>query len=153
MKQAQVTQVGPEFGEILSALHTTSFSKPWNSSAFTTLLQQPGVKGWIYENPTPSGFILVRAVAEEAEILTFAVSPKDRRREIGKLLLNTACSTLREAGISFLFLEVSTENLAALALYRKLGFAQVGKRAAYYDEDTGGGAQTSSDAIVMRLDI
>ena len=54
-------------------------------------------------------------------------------------------STLSEA----LFLEVDETNVPALALYRRLGFREVGKRPAYYDRAEGG----RSGALVMRRDL
>ena len=48
-----------------------------------------------------------------------------------------------------LFLEVDETNVPALALYRRLGFREVGKRPAYYDRAEGG----RSGALVMRRDL
>jgi ribosomal-protein-alanine N-acetyltransferase len=152
MSNARVTQVGPKYSELLNALHSTSFSTPWSSAAFTTLLQQPGVTAWVCEDTEPTGFILVRAVADEGEILTIAVAPAHRRQGVGKRLLNTAHYALRSAGIDQFFLEVGTNNLAALELYRNFGFAQVGTRTAYYrNAHKDDGARNSTDAMVMSL--
>lgn len=154
MNNAQVIRAGPECSELLSALHSGSFPKPWTGGAFANLLEQPGVVAWICQNTEPSGFILVRAAADEAEILTIAVMPEQRRRGLGELLLNTARHALRAAGAQRLFLEVSADNLAALRLYQKIGFAQFGTRASYYAINTGaGGAHKSTDALVMGLDV
>jgi ribosomal-protein-alanine N-acetyltransferase len=50
-------------------------------------------------------------------------------------------------GAEGLFLEVGTENPAALALYARLGFARVGARKSYYDSRSQAG---SGDALVLK---
>ena len=135
-----------EHAEILGTLHGTGFSDPWSSEEFATLLGQPGVAAWISESTEPNGFILVRAAADEAEILTLTVLPERRKTGIGALLLRTACEVLRASGTKQIFLEVSAKNAAAIALYQTAGFAQRGMRPAYY----GGGKKSEAvDAIIM----
>ena len=142
-----VIQGRAEHGEVLGALHGAGFSEPWSSEEFAALLGQPGVAAWISESTEPTGFILVRAAADEAEILTLAVVPEQRKTGIGARLLETACEALRVSGTKQMFLEVSVKNAAAIALYKKFGFAQRGTRPAYY----GGGGKDSeaADAIIM----
>jgi [ribosomal protein S18]-alanine N-acetyltransferase len=47
-----------------------------------------------------------------------------------------------------LFLEVDETNVAAVTLYRKLGFREVAKRPSYYEGPSG-----RTNALVMRLDM
>ncbi len=88
----------------------------------------------------PAGFCAWRATAPaEIEILNLAVDPSLRHRGVASALL---CH-LAQSAPGELFLEVAADNLPALALYRKLGWKQVGIRPGYY-----GRGQT--DAIVMK---
>jgi ribosomal-protein-alanine N-acetyltransferase len=75
----------------------------------------------------------------EREILNLAVAPQFRRMGIATELL---AHELRHAA-SF-FLEVRESNAAARALYRKLGFIEVGSRPDYY-------RGPNETAIVMHL--
>ena len=88
------------------------------------------------------GLILARVAADEAEILTLAVTPQARGRGLGRRLLQTALDHARTQGAASMFLEVSPANAPALALYARAGFAPVGRRPRYYP---GGG-----DALVLR---
>jgi len=53
--------------------------------------------------------------------------------------------TAAAMGASAIFLEVSTGNRAALALYARAGFTPIGRRPGYYSD--------RSDALVLRLDV
>jgi len=95
------------------------------------------------------GFILVRAAADESEVLTLAVVPAARRRGIATALVLAAAQRAAEVGAGVIFLEVSTANLPAISLYKRLGFAAVGCRKAYY----AGAHGVREDALVLRAEI
>ncbi len=136
----------PAHAEIAAALHATSFDTPWGTDDFARLLEQPGTAGLAWTNPAPLGFILIRAVADEAEILTIAVMPEARRKGIATTLLDEAAAMLRSGGTHRLFLEVAADNTAALDLYVAHGFKPSGRRKGYYAR---GAARV--DAILMTL--
>lgn len=76
-----------------------------------------------------AGFLVSRETAPgEREILNLAVDAAQRRRGIGKNLLE---SELARAGGSY-FLEVRESNVAAINLYRSIGFRVIGRRPDYY---------------------
>ena len=72
--------------------------------------------------------MLSRVAADEAEILTIAVEPAARASGLATALLSHHLSRLARAGAGGVFLEVDETNLPALALYRRFGFRQVGRR-------------------------
>ena len=69
--------------------------------------------------------------------------------------VDEAIRRLQADRVLALFLEVDETNKAALKLYRKLGFTEVGRRPGYYgnDQQTEGSPATPSDALVMRLEL
>ncbi len=131
----------------MAALHATAFADGWDAEVLRAFLTAPGAFGLIAEDEHVAGFVLCRAIAGEAEILTLAVAPSRRREGVGARLLAAAA---REAvnGAEALFLEVADDNDAALALYRGAGFAEVGRRRAYYSSPTG-----AIDALILRRDL
>jgi ribosomal-protein-alanine N-acetyltransferase len=139
-------QASVAHASVLAALHAASFPHPWSAAEFAALLQQPGVAGWIAGDNPPAGFILVRAAADEAEILTLAVAPARRRKGIASDLLKESCDALSAGGGMRLFLEVAADNQAAIALYACSDFAPCGRRADYY----GGNSSAPVDALVMK---
>jgi ribosomal-protein-alanine N-acetyltransferase len=132
---------------LLAALHAPAFADAWPEPAFASLLERDEVVvliGALVEGPA-QGFILIRTVADEAEVLTFCVVQEARRKGLGHALLEAACGVARERGAKNVFLEVGTRNDAAIGLYRERGFLEVGRRAAYYHH-----GHDASDALVMR---
>jgi ribosomal-protein-alanine N-acetyltransferase len=81
------------------------------------------------------GFIGVWMMADEAHIVTLAVRETHRRSGIGELLVISAIDMAREAGQGLITLECRVSNEAALALYDKFGFEQVGLRPRYYSDN------------------
>ena len=143
-------RAGPEHAAVLAAVHATSFAAPWEAREFETLLSHPGVVGCLFLDGLPEGFILVRAAADEAEILTLAVIPKDRRRGVASKLMHEAIAILRSGNAAALFLEVAADNVPAIGLYTRHGFAECGRRPDYY---SAGRANGSVDAIVMKYSL
>jgi ribosomal-protein-alanine N-acetyltransferase len=124
----------------LAALHAASFDRPWNAATLSDMLASPGTFAFVHDD----GFVLARAVADEAEILTLAVAPQARGKGLGRALLQAAIDKARGLGAKTMFLEVGVDNPHALALYAGLGFAKVGTRKAYYE---------GRDALLLRLPL
>ena len=125
---------------LLAALHAASFdaAERWDAPAMAALLDMPGCFACLDPGPdadaVPVGMILVRVVADEAEVLTIAVLPPRRGRGVGRALLDEARAEASRRGACRMFLEVAVPNAAARALYRAGGFLQVGRRRAYYPD-------------------
>jgi Fur family ferric uptake transcriptional regulator len=134
---------------VLAALHAQAFEASWDEAAFSALLAGPGVFAVMaVEGDAPVGFILCRAAAGEAEILTLATAPAHRRRGVGAALAEAAIVRVRSMGATALFLEVAEDNAAAIALYEGQGFVRVGRRPGYYARDA-----ARIDALVLRRDL
>lgn len=94
----------------------------------------------------PLGFSLVRAVADEAELLLLAVEPSEQRRGIGQALLDDFIAASLASGAHRLHLEVRDGN-PAMGLYTSSGFVRAGRRRNYYH---GPGGQ-AFDAVTLLL--
>src|SRR5260370_22903497 len=140
--------------DLASSLHGLAFAplgeRLWTRQDMAELLASPGAAGWVLLSAERAvGFALCRAAADEAELLTIAVHPEERRRGAGRALLAAVIDHARAAGARSLFLEVGADNPAALALYGQAAFQAVGSRKAYYQRGRG----PAADAIVMRLTL
>jgi len=141
----------PEDAPGMAAVHAASFNETWGAREIGALLQGPGGFGLVVRAPDSGvilALVLARAVADEAEVLTLAVDPAHRRSGLARALVEAAAVEAAAAGARSLFLEVARDNGAALALYRAVGFSQVGLRPSYYRR----GAE-AADALVLRRDL
>lgn len=140
---------GHEAGD-LARVHAAAFANGWSADDIAQLLDGPGGFALVVEDgEAPVAFILCRAIAGEAEILTLAVDPRARRRGLGRALVEASTGAARMAGADAMFLEVAHDNAPAIGLYESAGFARAGVRRGYYDR----GPQGRADAVVMRLDL
>jgi ribosomal-protein-alanine N-acetyltransferase len=137
-----IAEAAGDQAEALAAIHAEAFDHPWDAASFSALLGSPGVLALA----EAAGFILIRAVADEAEVLTLAVRPGARRRGLARRLLQAAEDHIIRRGVESLFLEVAADNHPALALYRDAGFEPSGRRAGYYARTDG----AAVDALVLK---
>jgi ribosomal-protein-alanine N-acetyltransferase len=79
------------------------------------------------------GFAIMEFYAIHAHLNLLAVQPGFQRQGIGKQLLEWLEASARTAGIFKVHLELRANNDGARAFYEKLGFTEVGRKAAYYD--------------------
>jgi ribosomal-protein-alanine N-acetyltransferase len=146
---ARITPLGTEHAEALAAVHATTFPRPWSGMDFERLLADRHVLGdglFLGRSRHPSGFVLSRVVIDEAEILSIAMAPEARGRGHAAPLLAHHLDELMRAGARSIHLEVEDGNGPALALYRRLGFQEVGRRTGYYAKADG----TRVAALTMR---
>ena len=92
------------------------------------------------------GYAAYWLASDEAELADLAVHPDQRRRGVGRRLVEGVCREARERGAATVYLQVRESNHAALALYREAGFSERGRRRRYY-------RGPSEDAIVLGRDV
>ncbi len=147
---------GPVYATVLEALHADCFPKgpSWRARDFGGLLSQAGCICLLARiDDEPAGFALMQCAGAEADLALIAVSRAYRRRGIGRKLMEALLARM-PGGVEDFFLDVAEDNEGALAFYRSVGFAEVGRRKGYYR--SGGGMQPGAletgrtDAILMK---
>ena len=130
-------------------IERAAFSHPWSEELVrrelghefsTVLLAVDGADGGIL------GFAVVWLVHDELHVLNVAVAPEARRHGVARAILDQVEARGREQGARVSMLEVRRGNAPAIALYRSLGYREVGVRPRYYAED-------GEDALVMDKDL
>ncbi|WP_299648596.1 ribosomal protein S18-alanine N-acetyltransferase [uncultured Tateyamaria sp.] len=126
----------------LSDLHAAAFvnERPWSAQELADLLANP----LTHLETAAHGFALWRGIADEAELLTIAVDPGHQGQGIGAALMRGWMAKAARTCASA-FLEVASDNAAAIALYGRQGFEIIATRTSYYQRADG-----HTDALVMR---
>jgi len=132
---------------LIAGLHGLCFpEQPWDGAAISALMRPPRAFSFLaLVGGQPAGFCLARSAADESEILTLGVDPRQRGRGIARRLLAAVLLEARERACSLLYLEVAVDNEAALALYRRSGFEVAGRRPGYYVDPDG----KARDALIL----
>jgi len=125
--------------EELAQVHAQCFAHAaWDAAAFAALLSRPATR-LLVSGPA---FLLAQIIPPEAEILTLAVPPSQRRQGHARALI----AQLRaDPAVRSLHLEVAADNTAAIALYQEAGFVQTATRKAYYARSDA----PKSDALIF----
>ncbi len=106
---------------------------PWSKEQYIAAFTQNAFAAFgLQRNQTLIAYITLYLTAMELEILNIAVASTERQKGLGWLLLNKVLQTAVTMGVQNAILEVRQSNTAALALYAKAGFTQVGLRKNYY---------------------
>ena len=141
----------------LSQIHATGFSRQWTDGEFEALLSNDHytcltAKKAGLANKPPLGFLILKTVLDETEVISIAVSPKMQNRGIANLLMQAGLRQMQADRIKSVFLEVDEANEYALKLYQKLGFKTESIRKGYY-KNPGEDEASRSDALVMKLEL
>ena len=128
----------------IAQLEKICFSDPWSERSIASELDNK-LAFWLVatEGETVAGYIGSQTVMEETDMMNVAVHPDFRRQGIAEALVNTLVANLQKMGSHCLTLEVRASNAPAIALYGKLGFAEIGRRKNYY-------RNPREDALILR---
>jgi ribosomal-protein-alanine acetyltransferase len=140
--QVSVKFVDASSSAIVSRLHHATFDPGWTEKDITEMLSITGTEIALAEIAGEAvGLAIIRSIADQAELLTIATLPSQRRKYVAATVLKHAFTKAQSLGATSLFLEVAQSNSSAHKLYMKLGFSETGRRKAYY--------ASGDDAIVM----
>ena len=128
----------------VALLEKLCFADPWSEMSIARELESI----WSYwlvalDGDDLVGYIGSQTSIDETDIMNVAVHPDHRRMGIAEGLIGHLVEELKKRGSRALMLEVRASNDPAIALYEKLGFAQVGRRKNYY-------RNPKEDALILR---
>ncbi len=142
-QEIEIRPLKKEDSGSLSSLETKCpEAAQWGEQGYQGIGQN-GLHGWAaVKECVLMGFILVRVVADEMEVLNLAVEPSARRQGIASRLLNGAINHGRGLAAKRAYLEVRESNSAARKFYLSHSFTETNRRKTYF-------SQPIEDAIVL----
>ena len=130
------------------AIETLSFSNPWSDNTFRGEIQNTSISFPMVVVRRPGeevvAYVIFWQIRDDVQVNNVAVHPDCRGLGLGEAMMRYVIAKSREAGATFMTLEVRQSNTPALALYKKLGFEVMGTRKSYY-------TKPDEDAFVMGL--
>lgn len=87
------------------------------------------------------GFAGFTLIVDEANVMNIVIKKEKRKQGIGSLLLEQLIYIAKELKAATITLEVNSNNVPAINLYKKFNFQEVGLRKKYYNN--------TDDALIM----
>jgi ribosomal-protein-alanine N-acetyltransferase len=130
------------------AIENEAFSTPWQAATFEGLIGREGLELLTFADPDDGviGYAVLWCIMDQGELANIAIRPGLRGKGLGARLLAEVVEICRRKSVKSLYLEVRESNLAAISLYERFGFRDVGRRKDYY-------RNPREDARVMELAI
>lgn len=147
--QNQITIRAMEFDDLDAVydIETKAHIAPWTRGIIhDCILVGYGCYVLLKENNVVA-FSIVRTAVGECHILNLCVKPEEQNRGHGQQLLEHVLNTAKTS-CKNVVLEVRKSNTAAIKLYQRMGFSQIGYRRDYYPGPTG-----REDAIIYGLEF
>ena len=124
----------------LVSIEQECFSDPWSERLLSALLESAFDETWVLrlEDGTAAGYINLRFLAGERELMRIAVRPECRGRGYSRKMMEQMVKSAEEKQVHDMTLEVRAGNLTAINLYKSYGFRKEAVRKNYYhdpDED------------------
>lgn len=121
---------------------------PWTRGNFSDALRSKYQCKVFESDGNMLGYAVLMLAVDESELLDIAIDAARQRQGWGRRLLDEMMALARHFGMRRMVLEVRASNKAAIALYRKAGFRDIGLRRDYYQAENG-----REDAILMGREL
>jgi ribosomal-protein-alanine N-acetyltransferase len=137
--------------DAVATLHAKSFYRGWPRQDIEAYLLDADMPTLVAcdARRNIAGFIMLRVLGDDVELMTIAVDRKFQGKGVGAALLRAAFEDLMMTPVKRMILEVAADNAAAIKLYTKLGFTKISERKGYYARENG----EPATALVMARDL
>ncbi len=128
----------------ISLIEKESFSSGWTDKLILDEISNNNSLSFVCKvEGHVKGYIFLRHIFDEGEVLRICVSPDMRKKKIASSLMEKALNSAFEKGVCKVFLEVRKSNVSAISLYEKFGFSVYSERKNYYPDN-------GEDALLMQ---
>ena len=136
-----VSPATKEYASAIAEIEKQSFSTPWSEKAICESMDAGTCFFVSHIDDRIAGYMGISKICGEGYVTNIAVLPEYRRLGIGEKILEYVINASKDE-LEFISLEVRVSNTPAISLYKKFGFAEVGRRKRFY-------THPDEDAIIM----
>jgi ribosomal-protein-alanine N-acetyltransferase len=130
------------------AIENDAYTYPWTEGIFRDCIRVGYLCRVLEHFGRIEGYGIMSFGAGEAHVLNLCIKKDSRCSGLGKLVLDSLLADARHFGADTALLEVRPSNVAAVHLYHKAGFSEVGTRKDYYPDDHG-----REDALILAMNL
>lgn len=134
-KNIRIVPMNADHLDELERLERICFSRPWSKRMLGEELENQCAAFLVAEDESGKvlGYAGLLVMMDEGYITNVAVFPEYRRLGVAAKIIEVYMNFAQANQLAFLTLEVRPSNAAAIALYQRFGFEEVGRRKNYYD--------------------
>lgn len=134
-KNIRIVPMNADHLDELERLERICFSRPWSKRMLGEELENQCAAFLVAEDEGGKvlGYAGLLVMMDEGYITNVAVFPEYRRMGVAAKIIEVYMNFAKANRLAFLTLEVRPSNGAAIALYHRFGFEEVGRRKNYYD--------------------
>ena len=134
-KKIRIVPMSADHLDELERLERICFSRPWSKRMLGEELENQCAAFLMAEDEDGKvlGYAGLLVMMDEGYITNVAVFPEYRRMGVAAKIIEVYMNFAKANRLAFLTLEVRPSNAAAIALYQRFGFEEVGRRKNYYD--------------------
>ena len=142
-----ITEMKEQHVQQIAELEKMCFHDPWSENSIASELNNR-LSLWFVavQEEQVIGYVGSQTVLGETDMMNIAVHPNHRKHGVGTELIEHLIEALALRGSHSLMLEVRISNEAAISVYKKLGFTEVGCRKNYY-------RNPKEDALILRKEL
>jgi ribosomal-protein-alanine N-acetyltransferase len=120
----------------------------WTAAMYRDELARTDTRWYLVaeDGDTVIGYAGLIAYPDEAHVATIGVAGTRQGEGIGARLLDALLTEADRRRVPVVLLEVRADNELAQGLYRRRGFAEIGRRRGYYQP-------SGTDAVVMKREL
>lgn len=130
------------------AIESSVYAFPWTLGNFRDSLYSGYDCTGVWHGNELVGYTITMPALEEMHLLNLAVALSWQHQGVGHAIMSALIAKARTTTCEVIYLEVRPSNIAALRLYERFGFQQLGVRRDYYPAVTG-----REDALFLGLNI
>ena len=134
--------------DVVLRIENEVHAHPWTLGNFSDALRSKYVCKVYEAHKQTLGYAVLMQAVDEAELLNIAIDTRHQRHGWGRKLLEEMMALARRANMHRVVLEVRASTVAAISLYRSMGFADIGLRRDYYQAENG-----REDAILIGREL
>ena len=118
----------PEDADSVAQIEKDSFTQPWSRQGFLDAMRLPeNIMLVAQEDGEILGYQCTYVSFDEGELTNIAVKKSARGKGVGCGILSDACRKRQKStGVERIVLEARVTNEAAISLYQKMGFVNLG---------------------------